>query len=161
LQQPHYGSDYFPGHAAILAAARAVTGNPWVGILAESAVFLAILFWMLRSWAIPPRWALFGVLLAALRFSIGSYWINAFHGGFLPAVGGALVAGAFARLRRSGSFYYGVVFGIGLAILASTRPFEGILFSVPFIAVLLWERRIVALVPAALVAGAAVCGLGV
>jgi len=39
LQTPHYGSDYFPGHAAVLAAARAVTGNPWVGILAESAVF--------------------------------------------------------------------------------------------------------------------------
>jgi hypothetical protein len=52
-------------------------------VLAECAGFLIALYWMLRGW-MPSRWALFGVLLAGLRFAIGSYWVNAYHGGFLP-----------------------------------------------------------------------------
>jgi hypothetical protein len=159
LMQPHYVSAYFPGHALWLAAGRIVTGNAWTGILAECAGFLLALYWMLRGW-MPARWALFGVLLAGLRFAVASYWINAYHGGFLPAIGGALVAGAFARLRRMPSLMQGLVFGTGLAILASTRPVEGALYSLPFAAVLIWDLRrnvlplAVALVPAVLCAGA-------
>src|SRR3984957_6426185 len=140
LMQPHYVSAYFPGHAVWLAAGRFVTGIPWTGVLAECACFLLALYWMLRGW-MPSRWALFGVLLAGLRFAIGSYWINAYHGGFLSAIGGALVAGAFARLRRVPSLTVGALFGIGLAILASTRPVEGALYSIPFVAVLAWGFR--------------------
>jgi len=200
LMRPHYVSVYFPGHAMWLAAGRFFTGSPWPGVLAECAGFLIALYWMLRGW-MPSHWALFGVLLAGLRFAIGSYWINAYHGGFLPAIGGALVAGAFARLfmmwggppgpqptpssasalrtsvgpdqgvRRgrgraphSGFFgtsiWQGFVFGIGLAILASTRPLEGALYSIPFVAVLAWDFRrnaialAVAAVPVLICAGA-------
>ncbi len=99
IQRPHYVSNYFPGPAAVLALARLLVGNPWAGVLGECAVFLAVLYWALRGW-MPARWSLYGVLLAALRLGIGSYWMNAFHGGFLPAAGGALVFGAFARLRN-------------------------------------------------------------
>jgi hypothetical protein len=140
LMQPHYASVYFPGHALWLAAGRLVTGSAWAGVLAECAGFLLALYWMLRGW-MPSRWALFGILLAALRFAIGSYWINAYHGGFLPAIGGALVAGAFARLQKRPNILQGLVFGIGLAILGSTRPVEGALYSVPFAAVLAWNFR--------------------
>jgi hypothetical protein len=149
IQQPHYGSDYFPGQAALLAAGRALIGTAWAAVLFESAVFLAILYWTLRGW-MPSRWALAGVALAALRFGIGSYWVNAFHGGFLPAIGGALIAGAFARLVRLGplpmvaarpNLRAGAIFGLGLAILATTRPFEGSLYSLPFVAMLVWKLR--------------------
>ena len=61
--------------------------------MAQCGIFLAVLYWMLRAW-MPARWALFGVLLAGLRFAVGSYWINNLHGGFLPAIGGALVTAA-------------------------------------------------------------------
>ena len=44
---------------------------------AECAIFLAVLYWMLRGW-MPARWALFGVVLAALRFGIASYWVNSY-----------------------------------------------------------------------------------
>jgi hypothetical protein len=169
LQQPHYVSSYFPGHALVLAAGIVALGSPWAGVLAECAAFLGILYWALRGW-MPPRWALFGVLLAALRFAIGSYWVNAYHGGFLPAAGGALIFGAFARLRRSASFsqglfWQGLVLGLGLAIVAGTRPFEGLAFALPFMAMLAWEfrSRFSALariaIPAAAVAGMAVVSL--
>ncbi len=134
-------------------------GSPWAGVLAECAGFLIALYWMLRGW-MPSRWALFGVLLAGLRFAIGSYWINAYHGGFLPAIGGALVAGAFPRLRKCADVPQGLVFGLGLAILASTRPVEGALYSIPFVAVLAWDFRrnaialAIAAVPVLICAGA-------
>ena len=170
LMQPHYVSAYFPGHALWLAAGRLVTGSVWAGVLAECALFLIALYWMLCGW-MPARWALFGVLLAGLRFAIGSYWINAYHGGFLPALGGALVAGAFARLYQVGRGHAlptsrafrlleGLVLGIGLAILASTRPVEGALYSIPFVALLAWNFRrnaltlVVAAVPVLLCAAA-------
>jgi hypothetical protein len=166
LQQPHYVSSYFPGHALVLAAGILALQSAWAGVLAECAAFLGILYWALRGW-MPSRWALFGVLLAALRFAIGSYWVNAYHGGFLPAAGGALIFGAFARLRRRASFSQGLLLGLGLAILASTRPFEGLAFAVPFVVLLAWEfrSRFSALatiaIPAVAVAGIAVVGLGV
>jgi hypothetical protein len=168
LMQPHYVSAYFPGQALWLAAGRLLTGSAWAGVLAECAGFLLALYWMLRGW-MPSRWALYGVLLAGLRFAIGSYWINAYHGGFLPGIGGALVAGAFGRLRRSPtltgfqrvpSLTVGVLFGVGLAILASTRPVEGALYSIPFVAVLAWDFRrnamalAVAAIPVLICAGA-------
>ena len=140
IQQPHYASNYFPGHAAVLALGQWATGNAWAGILAECAAFLLLLYWALRGW-MPPRWAVFGVALAALRFAIASYWINAYHGGFLPAAAGALVAGAFARLRRGVNAVDSILLGLGIAILGTTRPFEGTLYCLPFLAVLAWDHR--------------------
>jgi len=200
IQHPHYGSDYFPGHAAVLAAGRAVIGSAWAGVLSECFAFLLILYWALRGW-MPARWALAGVALAALRFGIGSYWVNAYHGGFLPAAGGALIMGAFARILRQmwgGSpdpqtgplagpvaqpvarpggrarvrgpaplAALGLVMGAGLAILITTRPFEGALYCLPFLGVLAWKLRanvrglITMAIPAAAIAGAAVVAMGV
>jgi hypothetical protein len=166
IQKPHYASNYFPGQALVLAATMVTLHSAWAGILAESLFFLIALYWALRGW-MPARWALFGVLLAALRFAIASYWVNAYHGGFLPAAGGALVMGAFARLRRRPSVILGVVLGLSLAILAGTRPFEGLMYSIPFLAVLAWEfrRQIGGLariaLPTLAVAGSAVAGLGI
>src|ERR1700722_4218264 len=159
LMQPHYVSAYFPGHAVWLAAGRFVTGIPWTGVLAECAGCLLALYWMLRGW-MPSRWALFGVLLAGVRVAVGGHWVNAYPGGFLPAIGGALVAGAFARLQRRAGLAQGLVLGTGLAILASTRPVEGALYSIPFLAVLAWRFRrnaialLAAAVPVLLCAGA-------
>jgi len=166
IQQPHYASNYFPGHAAVLAAGRIIAGDPWIGVLAECAAFLAALYWMLRGW-MPPRWALFGTLLACLRFGIASYWMNSYYGGFLPAAGGALVAGAFPRLRRAPTIAQGCVFGAGLAILVLTRPFEGFFFSLVWTTVLAWDFRNRASailkvgIPALALAGLAAAGVGI
>ena len=166
IQQPHYVSNYFPGQAVFLAAGMGGLRSAWAGVLAGCAFFLLTLYWALRGW-MPARWALFGTLLAALRFGIASYWVNAYHGGFVPAAGGALVLGAYARLHRRASFAEGAALGLGLAILAVTRPFEGVAYATPFLAVLVWDyrTRLAALakiaVPALALTAAALAGLGV
>src|SRR5262252_8876506 len=44
IQQPHYVSNYFPGHALFLAAGKIAIANPWAGVLAEYALFLLVLY---------------------------------------------------------------------------------------------------------------------
>ena len=166
IQQPHYASNYFPGQALFLAAGQLALHSAWAGVLAGCACFLLALYWALRGW-MPARWALFGVLLAALRFGIASYWVNAYHGGFVPAAGGALVLGAYARLHRQASLINGSALGLGLAILAVTRPFEGVAYAAPLLAILAWQYRacVGALLriaaPVLVLTGAALAGLGV
>ncbi|MBS1877112.1 MAG: hypothetical protein JSU00_28125 [Acidobacteria bacterium] len=152
LVRPVYVSNYFPGQGAILAAARWATGSPWVGVLLLSGAFAVALCWSLQGW-MPARWALAGTVIAILRFSIGSYWVNAFHGGFLAAFGGALAAGAFARLRRRPGARMSFVLGVGLAVLAYSRPYEGLFFAAPFVVILAFRPgRLTALGPAAVLA---------
>jgi len=166
ILQPHYSSNYFPGQALFLAAGQVAFHSPWAGVLAGCAFFLLTLYWALRGW-MPPRWALFGVLLAALRFAIASYWVNAYHGGFVPAAGGALVLGAYARLHRRASVTNGATLGMGLAILAVTRPFEGVAYAAPLMAMLAWQYRarhstlVKIAAPALILTGAALGCLGV
>ena len=166
IQQPHYVSNYFPGQALFLAAGQVALHSPWAGVLAGCACFLGALYWALRGW-MPVRWALFGLVLAALRFAIASYWVNAYHGGFVPAAGGALVLGACARLHRRASIADGGALGLGLAILAVTRPFEGVAYATPLLVMLAWQYRaqFAALLritaPALLLTGAALAGMGV
>ncbi len=166
ILQPHYVSNYFPGQALFLAAGQVALHSPWAGVLAGCAFFLLTLYWALRGW-MPASWALFGVLLAALRFAIASYWVNAYHGGFVPAAGGALVLGAYARLHRRVSVTDGLALGLGLAILATTRPFEGAAFAVPLLVMLAWQYRariselLRIAIPALVVTGAALGCLGV
>jgi hypothetical protein len=56
---------------------------------------------------------------------------------------------------------------VGLAILATTRPYEGLILAVPVGGALLWRARrapgshSVALLPTALLASATVAGIGV
>lgn len=166
ILQPHYVSNYFPGQALFLAAGQVALRSPWAGVLAGCAFFLLTLYWALGGW-MPTRWALFGVSLAALRFAIASYWVNAYHGGFVPAAGGALVLGAYARLHRRASITDGAALGLGLAILGVTRPFEGVAFATPLLAMLVWQYRarvselVKIAVPALILTGAALAGLGI
>jgi hypothetical protein len=140
--QPTYMSMYFPGQALILAAGKVVLGNPWYGVLIVSALMCAALCWMLQAW-LPPNWALLGGLIAVLRLGVFSYWTNTYHsGGALAALGGALVLGALPRLTKTARFRYGLLIGIGMAILALTRPYEGVLLGLPVAYTLLrWIRE--------------------
>lgn len=129
--QPTYQSMYFPGQGLLLAAGQALFGHPWFGLLAVTALMCAALTWMLQAW-LPPRWALLGGFIAVIRLGLFSDWINTYHtGGSLAALGGVLVLGAFPRLTKTARLHYGLLMGLGIAILGLTRPYEGLLLCLP------------------------------
>lgn len=137
LQQPSYAAMYQPAQGLILAGGEKLTGNPWVGVYLSAGVMCAAVCWMLYGW-LPPRWALFAGILFALRIGLLSYWMNSYWGGAAPAIGGALILGALPRLRRSWQTRHAVLFGVGVAILGGSRPFEGTLTVAAASGVLVW-----------------------
>lgn len=138
IQQPTYASKYPPGQGMILAVGQVLFGDPLVGAWISAGLMCGAICWMLQAW-LPTRWVLVGVLLAVAQYAIGSYWMEGYWGGALTATGGALTVGAIPRLLRAGPrFTAGLMFGIGLSVLAMTRPYEGSLLAVAAGASALW-----------------------
>ncbi len=146
MQTPTYQSQYPIGYPALLALAQVAFKNPWWAVYLTTALMCGAITWMLQAW-LPPYWALIGGLFVALRFALFSYWMNSLWGGSLAALGGALVFGALPRVtKRFGRarFFHAdpilgasILLAVGLAMLSSTRPFEGCVICLPVAAVFL------------------------
>ncbi len=138
LQQPTYASMYFPAQGLFLAAGKVIGGHPYFGVLLSVGLMCGAICWMLQGW-VPAGWALLGGLLAVMRFGIWSYWANSYWGGAPAAAGGALVLGALPRIIRRQRLRDALLMGVGLALLANSRAFEGLVFSLPIAgALLVW-----------------------
>jgi hypothetical protein len=149
IQHPTYMSMYPPAAGLVLAFGQRL-GRPWLGQLFITGAMGWAICWMLQGW-VPPTWALLGGILAALRLGILSYWMNSYWCASVVAFAGALVLGAWPRLRRHLSIGESVTMGLGLVILANSRPYEGFIFSLPIaaaMAIWLTGRRRPALLPA-------------
>lgn len=136
LQQPTYASMYFPAQGLFLAVGQVIFGTPWAGVLISTGVMCGAICWMLQGW-LPARWALLGGLIAVMRLGVFSYWANNYSGGAPAAIGGALVLGAFPRIKRRQRVRDALLMAIGLVILANSRPYEGLVFSLPLGAAML------------------------
>jgi hypothetical protein len=136
--RPVYATAFPIAQSALLALGEVLTGHPWFGVWLSAGLFSGAIYWMLCGW-VPNRWALLGALLAIARYAIASYWMNSYWGGFLAAAAGALVIGAIPRIWRVPSWKTATFLGIGLAVLANTRPVEGAWFAA-FGAIILFVR---------------------
>jgi hypothetical protein len=169
LQQPTYASIFPPAQGMALALGQ-LLGSPWIGVLLSVAVMCAAVAWGLQGW-LPARWALLGTLIALLRVDLMSYWVDSYWGGAVAATGGALVIGALPRILRRRSLRDSLLLGVGAAILANSRPVEGLLFCLPVAVVLALRlfsgggtgfrlKVASALLPAILVLGCAAAFMG-
>jgi len=141
LSQPTYSSMYMPGQACFLALGQLLFGDLFWGVVLSTALFCGTLTWFLRAY-LPPGWALFGGLFAAVRIGAASYWNDSYWGGSAGALGGAMVLGAYPRLLRTWKPIPALIFASGLALLASTRPYEGAVLGAVLVFMLLWRARV-------------------
>ena len=143
LIRPTYSSKYPPFSGLVMALGQWLTGQPWIGVWLATGVLCATICWALQGW-LPPAWSLVGALIALLKIGIVSYWSESYWGGTCAAIGGALLVGALPRLVRRPCKGAALAFAAGLAILANTRPYEGVLLALAcliYLGYAFWRRR--------------------
>lgn len=143
LMRPVHVSKYFPAQGIFLAIAERVNGHPEAGVWLIATLACAATAWMLQAW-LNPAWGLLGGLLMVIEFGVFSYWSQSYWGGMVPALGGALAFGAIRRLWDRSSWQNSFWLGLGLVILGSSRPLEGLIAVSPvgvLFVVHLYEKR--------------------
>ena len=137
IQRPSDASKYPPAQGLILAAGQVAGGHPVVGLWLSAGLACAGIYWMLLGW-VPPRWALLGALIVLAKDRVfPSYWSQSYWGG----VGRR--ARRRARVRRgappcptaTSQRFTGVGRRVGPG-LANSRPYEGLVLSLPAVALL-------------------------
>jgi len=138
IQQPTYASKYPPAQGLILALGKVLGGTPNLGLWLSAGLAAIAAGWMLQGW-MPGRWALLGGLLVALHPKIQLAWSQTYWGGDMAFAGGALLLGAYPRIVRDRRWHDALLMGLGLAMLANSRPYEGLAVSLPIAgAMLMW-----------------------
>lgn len=174
LMRPSYQSKYPPGQGLVLAFGQRIFGQPIVGTWICMGLACAALTWMLRAW-MPGRWALLGGLLATVNLPLLE-WCHNYWGGVLAVLGGALALGGLRWSVRRPTGRHGALLGLGIGLLAVSRPYEGFVYSCLLLGVLLpglretpeesgdaggWTRRVLRVgAPLALVVLMALGALG-
>ncbi len=136
---PTYASMYPPAQGFFLAIGE-LLGCNWIGVLLSVALFCASVVWALQVW-MPPRWALLGGAIVTVNIGLISYWVNSYWGGAVSGLAGAIVLGSVPRILKSGRISDSLLLGIGIFLLANSRPMEGLLYSLPFATVLIAGLR--------------------
>lgn len=140
INRPTYMSKYPPAQSLVLALGQIMTGYPIVGVWLSMGFMCAAIFWMLGRW-VSPRWAAFGALLTIIHPELGiaGGWAQSYWGGAVAATGGALVLGGLRSLVQKRDAISAAILAIGIAVLANSRPYEGLVLVLPVaVASLFW-----------------------
>ncbi len=130
LQQPSYNSKFPPANALFIAAGLALTGKPIAGVWISFAFMSVAVYWMLVAW-VGEKWSL-ALSIAFISTCSASYWSYSYWGGAVAAGAGALLLGALYRIvERDGGWRSAALLGVALITLANSRPYEGVLISIP------------------------------
>lgn len=135
LQRPTVQSKYPPAQGLFLSLGVLI-GHPPAALWLLTGLLGAVVVWFLGPW-LPPPWPLVGGLAVLLRVGLGSYWNQSYWGGSLAAIGAALLLGGMHRAIARPTPGRSLILGLGVLLLANTRPFEGFLFALPSAVVLL------------------------
>ena len=143
IHEPSYMAKYPPGQGLFLALGQ-VIWHPIVGVWISTALAVTAICWMLQSW-VPSRWAFFGAMVAAIHPALHLRWGTQYWGGAVALLGGALVLGAMRRIEKDSRPRDAIWLAIGAAILANSRPLEGLALCLGvgarFAWTVLWQRR--------------------
>ena len=166
FHRPTYMSKYPPGQGLALAAGRVLFGAPIHGVWLSSAAAVVAVCWMLQAWS-GTSWALVGAVVMTLSLGISDYWSQGYCGGMVAVMGGALVIGGVRRVVLRPGVAASTVTGLGMVVLANTRPFEGLPVTIPAMALLLLSSgrgrnasRVKAILPCGLVLLAGIAWMG-
>lgn len=124
FHNPTYASKYPIGQGLALAVPQWFGLEPYWGVWLSNGLMSMTFLWMMQAW-MRPGLALVGTLLVVSRVTTLSSWMHSYWGGAMAATGGALAFGALFRLMKKPTRKLSLLLGLGLAILANTRPYEG------------------------------------
>jgi hypothetical protein len=124
LVDPSYQAKYPPAQGVFLAFGQRFLGHPIWGVWLSCGLFAGALYWMLSGWT-NRLWAMLGTEFAVAVLGVTHYWATTYWGGMVAACGGALVLGGTRWTLRQWSAGRGLLTGLGMVILANSRPYEG------------------------------------
>lgn len=127
LIEPTYSSKYPPGQALFLAAGQVLFGNPFCGVILEGLLMMLLLCLLLCLWTSLRSAAIVSTALA-IFFEPPMYWVSGYWGGCLAVSGAAMILIAMGWYRLSSRAISGCVFAAGAVLLFITRPYEGGVF---------------------------------
>ena len=103
----------------------------WGGVLLSMVALTVAVYWMVREW-INSKYAIIAALIVIIRYGLFSLWVNSYWGGAFTALGGVLLLGEFKAIRWHPNLLNGGAVGLGVVILMTTRPYEGMVYAIPF-----------------------------
>jgi hypothetical protein len=103
----------------------------WGGVLLSVVALTMAVYWIVRQ-SINANYAFIAALIVIIRFGLFSFWVNSYFGGAFTALGGVLLLGGFKAVRSRPSILNGAVLGLGVVIVMTTRPYEGMVYAIPF-----------------------------
>ncbi len=151
LQTPRYSSVYPPGQALLLAAAQWFFGLRVAGLWLASAAAAVAICWAVAA-VVPFEIAWMAGLLCAIHPTMLE-WNGYLHVGALAAAAGALAIGGALRLASNPRTPAALAMGVGIAVLANTRPYEGLVVSLIACAVAIRAPRHLAIALAMVLVG--------